>query len=455
MSASGQRSRSGLPTVSGHWLLGSAREFQAAPHRFAAEIGAAHGGLARFRVLHRRLIAVTHPDYLRQVLVTRHERYERSFQYRTSRAIVGLGLITTDGPYWKLRRRQIQPAFRPEHLRRILPAALQASGEMFARWEALRRSGQPIPVVAEMQTFTLTVMCRALLSVGVESDEAHAFGEALRGSLALVRRKNTSACPVAAWIPTSTNRALAATRRIFDGFLRPHLESRRRPGAEPRDDIVQHLLEARDPETGEGLPWPSLLDETKTLFAAGFETTATALAWALHCLSHHPRAAEAWHAEVDGVLGGREPVWEDLERLAGTARIVDETLRLYPPVYTMGRVCTEDDELGGFPIRRGDNLLLSIYGAHRMARFWPEPERFDPDRFGPGRSWERHAYLPFALGKHQCIGNTFALSEATLVLALIGQRYRLRPTLPSAVPAKAQVTLVPATEIPMHLDPRR
>ncbi len=443
-----------MPRVPGHWLLGSAVALQEAPHRFVAETGERHGGLARFRVLHRRLIAVTHPDYLRQVLVTRHECYERSFHYRTSRAIVGLGLITTDGPYWKMRRRQIQPAFRPEAIERVLPAAVLAAGEMFARWDAMRDGGRPIPVVSEMQTFTLTVMCRALLSEGIESESARAFGVALREGLYHVRKKNNSACPMAAWIPTGTNRALAATRRVFDSFLGPRLEQRRTAGAAERSDILENLLKARDPETGEGLPWQSLLDETKTLFAAGFETTATALAWALHCVSQHPDVAEALHAEVDTVLGGRAPVWGDLERLVYTGQIVQETLRLFPPVYTMGRVCTAPDELGGYPIRPGETLLLSVYGAHRMAEFWPDPERFDPGRFAPGKTWVRHAFLPFALGKHQCIGNTFALAEATLILAMIGKRYRLRPTVPFHIPAKAQVTLVPADEIPIHLERR-
>lgn len=443
-----------VPVLPGHWLLGSARELQRAPHSFVAEAGTSQGGLVRFRVLHRRMIAVTHPDYLRQVLVTHHERYERSFHYHTSRAIVGLGLITTDGPYWKLRRRQIQPAFRPEHIERVLPAVRQAAEERFAQWELSRASGDTIPAVAEMQTFTLTVMCRALLSEGIDSKEAHDFGEALRESLYHVRRKNNSACPMAMWIPTRTNRVLTAMRKVFDAFLTARLKPRLAPNAPPRNDIVDALLRARDPETGEALPWQSLLDETKTLFAAGFETTATALVWALHCLSHHPAVAQAWHAEIDQILAGRAPVWDDLEKLTYTARIVQETLRLYPPVYTMGRVCVEEDVLGGCRIRRGDTLLLSVYGAHRTAEFWPEPERFDPDRFAPGQTWTKHAYLPFALGKHQCIGNTFALAEATLILALIGQRYRLHPTVPWDIPARAQVTLVPAQEIPIRLEAR-
>ncbi|MCX6953924.1 MAG: cytochrome P450, partial [Verrucomicrobia bacterium] len=197
-----------MPVAAGHWLLGNAREMREAPHRFAAEAGLRHGGIARFRILHRGMIAVTHPDLIREVLVTRHERYERSFHYETARQTIGRGLITTDGAYWKLRRRQVQPAFRTEHLRRIVPAVMQATDEMFVRWEARRAAGGTVPLGDEMQTLTLTVMCRALLSAGIDSAAARKFGTAVRESMALVRRKNTSMCPVPHWIPSPLNRGL-------------------------------------------------------------------------------------------------------------------------------------------------------------------------------------------------------------------------------------------------------
>ncbi len=443
-----------IPSADGHWLLGSAREVRNGIHRFVAELGLRHGGLARFRILHRRMIAVTHPDLLRHILLTRHERYERSFHYRTTRATVGRGLLTTDGDYWKMRRRQIQPAFRPEQVQRVVPATHRATEELFARWEVSRRAGTTVPIVADMQTLTLTAMCRALLSVGIESEEARVFGAAVSESLYAVRRKNNSLCPMPRWVPDRNNRMLRGIRGVLDRFVTRHLQPRLAPGAEPRADIAQGLLDARDPETGEALPWQSILDETKTLFIAGFETTATVLTWALHRLSHEPEVAARWHDEVDRVLGGRAPEWADLPRLVYTTQIANETMRLYPPVYNMGRECYADDELGGCRIRKGETLLLSIYGAHRTPEFWPEPERFDPARFGPDRTWAKHAFLPFALGKHQCIGNTFAVAEATLALAQIGQRYRLRPTLGLDVPIRAQVTLAPANEIPLHLEAR-
>jgi enediyne biosynthesis protein E7 len=444
-----------MPAARGHWLLGSAREMRDAPHRFVADLGLRHGGIARFRILHRPMIAVTHPDLIREVLVTRHERYERSFHYRTTQEAVGRGLITTDGAHWKQRRRQVQPAFRPENLRRIVPAVHQAVAELLARWEAQRRDGQAVSLVEDMQVLTLTVMCRALLSVGISAEEARRLGAVVRESLFLVRRKNTSLCPMPHWAPLPGHRRLRARRDVLDAFVSDQLRRRLAPGAEPRADIAQALLDARDPETGAALPWQALVDETKSLFAAGFESTATALTWTLHRLAHDPAVAAAWHAECDSALAGRPPEWDDQGRLPLIGQIFQETMRLYPPVYTLGRVCLAEDTLGGCRIRAGETLLLSIYGAHRTPEFWPEPERFDPDRFAPGREVAKHAYLPFALGKHLCVGAGFATAEAVLALASIGQRYRLRPTGPLDVPVRAQVTLVPAGDITVRLEARR
>lgn len=439
-----------IPRAPGHWLLGNARAMRDTPHTFAAELGLRSGGIGRFRILHRPMLAVTHPDYLRHIFVTHADHYERSFHYRTSQVTIGQGLITTDGDYWRSQRRLIQPAFRTEHIRKVVPATARAVEEAVARWSRT----ETVPLVAEMQTLTMAVMCRALLSVTLESADALRFARAVRDSLYVVRRRNTSMCPMPLWVHNGTNRALHETRDVLDAFVTRHLQPRLQPDAPRHDDIVQQLLDARAPETGERMPWQALLDETKTLFTAGFETTATSLTWALHRLSHAPDVLARLHAELDQVLAGRAPAWEDLPRLTYTHQVAQEALRLYPPVYSMGRACVADDEIDGYRIRSGDTLLASIYGAHLTPEFWPDPHRFDPDRFAPGRAWPKHAFMPFGLGKHLCIGNAFAMTEIVIALALIAQRHTLVPRLPVDIPIRAQITLVPAGEIPVRLIPR-
>jgi cytochrome P450 len=444
-----------IPWADGGPFFGSAREMAAAAHRFPAELGWRHGGLARFRVLHKRFLVVTHPDYARQILVTRHDRYERSFQYQTGQTVIGRGLLTTDGEYWLKRRRQVLPAFRAECLRRVVPATAAATRDLLARWDAARRSGAPVPVVAEMQRLSLAVIGRALLSASVEAEEAALFGQAVRDSLRLARRRNTSWLNLPLAIPTRANRRLHETREILDRYLIPILEARASATRSAPGDILEALLQARDPETGEALPPQALLDEAKTLFVAGFETTATALAWTLYLLARHPEAAERWHAEVDQVLGDREePEWEAVERLTWTHQVIRESMRLYPPVYNLGRRCVTEDDLGGYRIRRGSVVLISVYGIHRAAGWWPEPHAFCPERFAAGARWPEHAYLPFATGKHVCIGASFALTEMATALAMIGRRFRLAPADYEEVGESAQITLVPVREIRLCLTPR-
>jgi len=445
-----------IPRAGGHWLLGNAREMSGRAHRFPAEAGWRQGGLAPLRVLHKRFLAVTHPDYARQILVTRHDRYQRSSHNRNLGLLLGDGLLSTDGDLWLKRRRQILPAFRIDTLRRALGPVLAATNDLLARWETETRNGRDILLTADMQRLTLAVIGRALLSTDVNGNDALRFGQAVRDGQVLIRRRNTSAWNAPMWIPTRGNRRLREARAALDTYLDPYLQSRRTDvdSEKPITDMLDALLQARDPDTGEALPHDALRDETKTLFLAGFETTATALIWALYMLARHSEAADRLYDELDQVLGGNPPAYEDLERLTWTQQIVQETLRLYPPVYNLGRQCVTEDELGDHTVRPGTVLLISIFGIHRAAAWWPQPELFDPDRFAPGRDWPRNAYLPFAVGKHVCIGASFAINEMVAVLALIGQRFRFSLTDDRPVGEIPRITLAPEREIPLRLTPR-
>jgi cytochrome P450 len=196
------------------------------------------------------------------------------------------------------------------------------------------------------------------------------------------------------------------------------------------------------------------VDQTKTLLLAGYETTALGLAWALYLLSRNAEAAARWHEEVDGVLLGRLPSSADLRKLPWTAQIAHETLRLYPPLYTTARQCTEDDEIGGHAIRKGCAVLISIYGIHRSSVWGETPEAFLPERFAPAAGWPKRAFLPFSNGKHICLGNNFAMTEMIVVLAMIGQRYRLQQADDRPIEARGMIGLVPEREIELKLTPR-
>jgi cytochrome P450 len=221
--------------------------------------------------------------------------------------------------------------------------------------------------------------------------------------------------------------------------------------------MLSVLMDSRDPETGEPMPDDALMNELRTLFIAGFETTANAFSWTLYLLARNPGVAERWHREVDQVLGGAPPTWADLDRLGFVEQIAKEGLRLYPPVYNFSRDSTEADDLGGCPVAPRQLTMLAVWGVHRSPQYWEDALAFDPDRFAPERASRipRGAYLPFGVGKHTCIGIHFAMAEMTLALAHLGQRFRLALVEEREPRVKAQITLVPGEPIPLRLTSRR
>jgi cytochrome P450 len=443
-----------IPSAKGHWLFGCAAAFAREPHLFPARLGWRQGGLARFRILHRPMLVVTNPEYAHHILVTAHAHYQRSFQYRSHRATIGEGLLSTDGTTWLKRRRQIAPTFRQEAIRYLVTTTCEVATALMDRWAVPSHQGQPIAIGTEMQRFALTVSGKALLSTDISCDKAILFSQAVRDSLSLTRQRNTAWFQLPLSVPTTAHRRLHQTRVALDTFILPFIQERLAGQAPPSLDLLQALMQSRDPETQAPLSPEALLDETKTLFVTGFETTATALTWTLYLLACHPEVAERWQAEIDYCLKGQFPGWDDLPKLRYTQQILSESMRLYPPVYNLARECIQPDEIAGYSIPKGILILISVYGIHRQADWWPDPHAFRPERFAEDACWNKFAYLPFAMGKHTCIGNHFALMTMTIALALIGQRYRLQLLNKDPVEPRAQITLVPAEEILMQLVPR-
>lgn len=441
-----------VPEEPGHWLLGSAREIARAPHRFMLETAARHGGIAQFRLLRRPVVVISDPELAQQVLVTRWEHYERGAQNRNLGILGGDGLLSTEGPVWLKRRRQIQPAFRRERFEQLVPVVSDCVRRMLDDWERQRAAGRPVALGAEMLRLAMSAMGRMLLSIEIPRETGDRIGVILRDGLLLLRRRNTSPWPPPLWLPTPSNRRLLQYRQELASFVEEHLRARELSPAPANPDLLNALLDVRDPETGKRLSHEEVADETKTLFLAGFETTATALTWALYLLARHPAEAALLHREVDTVLTGRAPTWNDLPKLPYTAQVLHEAMRLYPPVYAVARRCMADDELGGYRIPQATPVLISIYGVHRAPVWGDDAENFRPARFAPGVEWPKRAYIPFAAGRHLCIGNDFAAVEMTVALAAIAQRYRF--TVTETVGESARITLVPDREIDLRLEPR-
>jgi cytochrome P450 len=443
---------SDVPALPARGLLGHLPAMAAAPHSFPVAALQAHGGIVALRVGPRRVVALGRPDLAREVLVARADRYPRGRINRNLGAVIGDGLLATEGELWRGRRRRMQPAFRADRLEPLAAATAAVMQATLDRWAGLAAADQPVDAAAESQRIAMRVIGRVLLSTEIEAAQGREFAAAVQACLAQLMRRNWSLVRWPLWVPVPVNRAVNATRGTLEAFLGVELD-RRLAGleAEP-EDLLAAVIRGRPEDPP--LSRTALLNELKTLFAAGFETTATALTWLLYLLARHPAVAEALREESAPVLGGRAPLPADLPRLPLAAAVVEEAMRLYPPVYNMGRDCAAEDELGGFRIRRGTTMLISILAIHRCPACWEAPEEFRPDRFlGQGAAARRNL-LPYAWGRHQCIGNHFADLELVVALLSIVQRFRLDPLEAAPAGLRGRTTLVPDRAILLRLVPR-
>lgn len=413
------------PGPRGHLLLGSLREVQREPLELLRNGFRDHGDVVRYRFGATRALLLAHPDHIRHVLHDNQRNYDKqNIDYTMLRRLLGNGLLTSDGEFWRRQRRLIAPMFHRQRVAGFCNLMVDSTLEMLEQWDAMALSGAPFDVAAEMTHLTLTIVAKALFSADV-SDDAEAIGAALTE----VNRQlgEFSVFDMVWMIPTARKRRFRAAVRALDQVVGKIIDERRR-SAHRNEDLLSMLLDAVDEETNKGMTPRQVRDEVLTLLLAGHETTANSLAWTWYLLSQNPEAEQKLHHEVAGVLGRRAPGGLDLPQLPYTRMVVEESMRLYPPAWAISRNAIGDDEIGGYRVRRKTNLIICSFVTHRHPAFWEEPERFNPERFSPERSEGRpnFAYLPFGGGPRICIGNGFAMTEAQLVVATIAQRYRLR-----------------------------
>ena len=414
------------PGPRGHWLWGSLLDFQADPLRAYTEAARQYGDIVRFRSGPWHSYLVTHPDYVKHVLQDNHRNYNKgALSDAYLKPLLGQGLITSEGDFWLRQRRLMQPAFHKQRLAHFGQTMTDKTLAMLDRWQTYAASGEPFDVSAEMMRLTLSIVGKTLFSAEVE-DTSGEVGRAMEVAQAHVNYRTTHPFSLPERFPTPRNRRFRQAKATFDRILLSIIEERRRSG-EDKGDLLGMLLAARDEATGEGMSDQQLRDETVTLFLAGHETTSNTLTWTWYLLSQHPEVARRLREELSRLLGGRTPTVADIPHLKYTTQVLEETMRLYPPAWVITRGAIGPDEIGGYPIPARALISISPYVTHRHPDFWPNPEVFDPERFTPERAADRprYAYFPFGGGPRQCIGNNFALMEATLLLATIAQAGQL------------------------------
>ncbi len=306
-----------------------------------------------------------------------------------------------------------------------------------------------------MDRLTLSIVTAALFKLD-SSAHAETVGETLPALQEIATRQFDRLIQVPEWIPTRENRRQRDLSAKLRGIVMAELLKRRAADAEG-NDLLTMMVQASDAETGEGMTDAEICDEVVTLYLAGHETTALTLTYCWYQMARQPAIEARFHDEIDRVLAGRAPRFEDLERLPYTRMVFKEALRLYPPAYFMVRAVAEPFEMGGHRIPAGSVLMTSQFGMHRHPDLWDDPERFDPERFADDaeRGWHKFKYFPFGGGPRICIGNQFALVEGPLILASIGQRYRFELLQPDQqVELEPQITLGPKGGLPLRLRQR-
>jgi len=400
-----------------------------------------YGDLVCLRTGRRRLFLLSHPDHFHHVLVERAAGYGKGPGLLEARSLLGDGLLTGAPPAACRDRRQLHPAFGRERLAGYCGGTVRAAAAVAARWREAAAAGRAIDADRDMVALALDVLGSTLLGADL-AGRAEAIRRDLHAVAGWAIRRMTAVLPLPATpLSPSVRRALGRLRS-----LAAELIDRRAAGGpdERRDDLLDLLLA---PEAG--LSRVQVRDHLLTFLLAGHETVAATLAWLWHLLSRHPEVEARLHQELDRILGDRRPAAADLPRLPYTRAVVEETMRLYPPVWAIPRRALAADALGGVPVPVGSDLLLCVYTLHRHPAFWPDPDRFDPGRFAAGGRSVR-AYLPFGVGSRSCLGGRFGLQEAMVTVAVLARDYRLEPIAGPAVEAEPGLTLRPRRGVPLR-----
>lgn len=399
-----------------------------------------YGEIYRFRAADQQITFINHPDLVKEVLVTQQTAFRKSRILQRAKVLLGEGLLTSEGEFHTRQRRLVQPAFYQERLAAYASEMVRLGGQSASDWHA----GERRDLHQDMMRLTLAIVAKTLFGADVDAD-AGVVRTALHNVLGQFQISLLPFGDVLQKLPLPQVLRFRKAKAQLDEIIY-RIVSERRASAADTGDLLSMLIQSRT-EDGEGMSDQQIRDETLTLFLAGHETTANALTWAWYLLSKQPDVEARFHAEIDAVT----PSLSELPRLEYTRRVFAEAMRLYPPAWALGRMALRDVVLGGHTIPANSIVLMSPYVMHRTERYWADPLRFDPDRFLPGQeaSRPRFSYFPFGGGARVCIGERFAWMEGTILLAVLGKRWRFR-TLGDAT-EQAQITLRPRGGMPVEV----
>lgn len=409
---------------------------------------AEYGDAVRLPLGPKTLFYFNHPDHAKRVLTDNAANYHKGIGLVHARRALGDGLLTSEGELWRSQRRTIQPVFQAKRIARQTPAIAEEAAALVARLRE-REGGEPVDMREEMTGLALGVLGRTLLDsdLGAYASIGESF-ETVQDQ-AIFEMMSLSSVP--AWIPLPQQRRFRRARADLERIVARLAADRAAHPTEDGDDVLSRLIESPPADSDPAAGRRRMRDELVTLLLAGHETTASTLSWTLHLLDEHPLVRERVRQEVIEVLGDRPPDFEDLHRLTYTTMVIEEVMRLYPPVWILPRKAQAEDEIGGFHVPAGAEVLVCPYTLHRHPGFWDAPDRFDPERFGPGRAGGRHryAYIPFGAGPRVCVGSNLGVLEATVVIAVLVRELELTKVAGAVVRPEPMLTLRIRGGLPM------
>jgi cytochrome P450 len=435
------------PGPKGGFFSSSTAYFRRDQLGFYASCAQQYGDVVATRMGPYRIVLVYHPDAIDELLVARNRDFVKSPGVRLLRPLLGEGLLLSENDTWLRQRRLIQPAFHRQRVASYGDVMSAFAARHASRWKA----GDIIDVHAEMMELTQAIVAKTLFDADVSGDAQ----EAIQAAKVLAqdfgaRLRSFRLIPY--WVPTPRNlRSRRAVRRL-DALVHRIIAARQQ-SQEDRGDLLSMLVHAQDADDGTRMTARQVRDEVMTLFMAGHETTAVALSWTWYLLAQHPEADARLAAELRDVLGDRPASVTDLSRLKYAEMVVTESMRLYPPAYGLGRQAVRATEIAGHALAAGDIVIAPTWVVHRDRRWFDDPDAFRPERWVGdfAQRLPRYAYFPFGGGPRQCIGNSFAMMEAILLVAAIAQRFRLSLVPGQQITPTPYVTLRPEPGIRVHL----
>lgn len=438
------------PGPKGHPIYGGLSRYHHDPIAFLEDNAATYGDVSAFRFFHLPVWQLHHPDDVRRVLVDPEGAFTKGVTMEGFRPLIGKGLLLAEGEDHRRQRRLMAPAFHRAALAGYAEEIVSAARREAASWT----DGQTVDMDVQMNRLALGVAARTLFGAALSDAEVQDVAEAVSGFVQWYHQSTDPLGPLLQRLPTRATRNFkAGKRRLSTVIARIVAERRQNPGA----DILSRLLSARDSEGDRATLSPEHLhDEAVTLLIAGHETTGATLAWAWHLMAQHPEIGDRLAAEVHAVVGKAPPQSQDLPKLAYARWIFAEALRLYPTAIALPRQAQKSVVLGGYTAPKGTVMMVATWCAHRDARWWERPLEFRPERWDPALSSDRpkFAYFPFGGGARMCIGEEFAWTEGTLVLATLGQRWRARGVSGREVRPEALFTVRPRGGLPMVVEAR-